>query len=112
MPYDEELAERVRDVLPDLEVTEQRMFGGLVFLVRRNMAVGVSREGNLLLRCDPAETDRHVSEPGATRMVMRGRAMDGWLRVSADAVADDPSLTRWVAVGTSYAASLPPKPPR
>ena len=109
MAYDEELAERIRGLLPDVPVTEQKMFGGLAFLVGGHMAVAASGKGGLMLRCDPADTERLVGEPGATRMEMRGKEMDGWLRVASDAVAEDNDLARWVAVGTSYAGSLPPK---
>jgi TfoX/Sxy family transcriptional regulator of competence genes len=109
MAYDEELAERVRGLLPDLPVAERRMFGGLAFLVGGHLAVAVSGQGGLMVRCDPADSDRLLTEPGATRMVMRGREMDGWLRVTSDAVADDEALERWIAVGTTYAAGLPPK---
>jgi TfoX/Sxy family transcriptional regulator of competence genes len=110
MAYDEALTERIRDLLPDLEVTERKMFGGLVFLVGGHMAVAASGKGGLMLRCDPADTERLVGEPGVSRMEMRGREMDGWLRVTGDAVADDGALSRWIEVGTSYAGSLPPKP--
>jgi TfoX N-terminal domain len=109
MAYDDELAERIRGLLPDLEVTEQKMFGGLAFLVGGHMAVAASGKGGLMLRCDPADTDRHVAEPGVSRMEMRGKEMDGWLRVTGDAVAADADLGRWIAVGTTYAESLPPK---
>lgn len=107
MAHDEALAERIRDLLPDREVTERRMFGGLAFMVGGHMAVVVSGQGGLMLRCDPAETDRWVAEPGVSRMAMRGKELDGWLRIPA--VADDGELERWVGVGTSYAGSLPPK---
>jgi hypothetical protein len=109
MAYDEELAERIRGLLPDAPVAEQKMFGGLAFLVGGHMAVAASGKGGLMLRCDPADSERLVSEPGASRMEMRGKEMDGWLRVTSEAVADDAALSRWIAVGTSYAASLPPK---
>jgi hypothetical protein len=109
MAYDEELAERIRGFLPDLPVTEKKMFGGLAFLVGGHMSVSASGRGGLMVHCDPAETDRLVREPGASRMEMRGREMDGWLRVTSAAVADDEVLQRWVVIGTSYAASLPPK---
>jgi hypothetical protein len=109
MAYDEELAERIRGLLPDVPVTEQKMFGGLAFLVGGHMAVAASGKGGLMLRCPPDESAQLVAEPGASRMEMRGKEMDGWLRVTADAVADDAVLARWVAVGTSYAASLPAK---
>jgi hypothetical protein len=109
MAYDEELAERIRGLLPGLPVTEQKMFGGLAFLVGGHMAVAASRMGGLMLRCDPADTEQHVAEAGVSRMEMRGKEMDGWLRVTRDAVAGDEELEHWIGVGTAYAASLPPK---
>ncbi len=107
MAYDEDLAERIRGLLPAVPVVERKMFGGLAFLLGGHMAVVASGKGGLMLRCDPADTERLVGEPGASRMVMRGKEMDGWLRVTTDAVADDDALTRWIAVGTAYAGSLP-----
>ncbi len=109
MAYDEELAERIRGLLPGVPVTEKKMFGGLAFLVGGNMAVAASGKGGIMLRCDPADSEKLVAEPGASRMEMRGKEMDGWVRVTGDAVADDAALSRWVGVGTSYAASLPAK---
>jgi TfoX/Sxy family transcriptional regulator of competence genes len=109
MAYDEELAERIRGLLPDLPVTEKKMFGGLAFLVGGHMSVSASGKGGLMLRCDPDESEKLLAEPGASRMEMRGKEMDGWLRVTSEAVADDRELQRWVDIGTSYAASLPPK---
>jgi hypothetical protein len=109
MAYDEVLAERIRGLLPDVPVTEQKMFGGLAFLVGGHMSVAASGRGGLMVRCDPADTERLVLEDGVTRMEMGGKEMDGWLRVTSAAVADDAVLSRWVGVGTSYARSLPPK---
>jgi TfoX/Sxy family transcriptional regulator of competence genes len=109
MAYEEELAERIRGLLPDVPVTEQKMFGGLAFLVGGHMAVAASGKGGLMLRCDPADTERLIGEVGASPFEMRGKEMAGWLRVTSDAVADDDDLQRWIAVGTSYAGSLPPK---
>lgn len=85
------------------------MFGGLAFLIGGNMSVSASGQGGLLLRCDPADTESLVSEPHADRFEMRGRAMDGWLRVESEGLETDDELQRWVAVGVSYARSLPPK---
>lgn len=110
MAYDEELAERVRaEVAGDQAMTEMRMFGGLAFLVGGHMAVAVSGQGGLMLRCDPDETEALLAERGAGPMVMRGKEMRGWLRVDADAVEDDEALRTWVQRGTAYARSLPPK---
>lgn len=110
MAYDEELADRVRELVEsEPGLTEKRMFGGLAFLVDGNMAVSASGQGGLLLRVDPAQTDSLVSEPHVRRFEMRGREMDGWLRVDASAVAADDDLRRWVRHGVGYARSLPPK---
>jgi TfoX/Sxy family transcriptional regulator of competence genes len=108
--YDEELAERIRELLAtDHDVVEKKMFGGLAFLIGGHMSVSASGQGGLLLRCDPEETDALVSQPHVRRFEMRGRAMDGWLRVDAEAVETQDELERWVAVGVDYARSLPPK---
>jgi TfoX/Sxy family transcriptional regulator of competence genes len=108
--YDEELAERIRELLAtDHDVTEKKMFGGLAFLIGGHMSVSASGRGGLLLRCDPEDTDALVGQPHVGRFEMRGRAMDGWLRVDAEAVESRDQLERWVAVGVDYARSLPPK---
>ncbi len=110
MAYDEELADRVRELLATHhDVVEKKMFGGLAFLIGGNMAVSASGQGGLLLRCDPAETETLISPPHVGRFEMRGRAMDGWLRVDAEAVENREELERWVAIGVDYAHSLPPK---
>ncbi|HEV7204274.1 MAG TPA: TfoX/Sxy family protein [Jatrophihabitans sp.] len=110
MAYDRELANRLREVLaaePDL--TEKAMFGGLAFLINGNMAVSASGRGGLLLRVDPADTEALGADPHAAPFVMRGRAMDGWLRIDVAGIDADADLQRWAAVGVTYARSLPPK---
>ena len=110
MAYDEDLAERIRALLPDgPEVSEMKMFGGLAFLFNGNMSVAASGQGGLMVRCAPDQTEALLEEPGAEHLVMRGRAMDGWLRVGSEAVRDDAALERWVRRGVGYARSLPPK---
>jgi len=108
--YDEDLADRIRALLAtDHDVVEKKMFGGLAFLIGGNMSVSASGQGGLLVRCDPDETESLVDEPHASRFEMRGRAMDGWLRVEWEGVENDAALKRWVDVGVGYARSLPPK---
>jgi hypothetical protein len=110
MAYDEDLANLIRELIgaePDL--TEQKMFGGLAFLIGGNMSVAASGQGGLLLRCDPEETDALVKKPHAARFEMRGREMDGWLRIAPEGVATKRQLEPWVKVGVGYARSLPPK---
>jgi hypothetical protein len=110
MAYDEDLAERIRErIAGEPGLTEKRMFGGLAFLINGNLAVSASGQGGLLLRIDPAESGSLVREPDVHRAVMRGREMDGWLRVNAATVERDDELDRWVREGVSYARSLPPK---
>jgi TfoX/Sxy family transcriptional regulator of competence genes len=110
MAYDEELADRIRELVGEQTgITEQRMFGGLAFLVRGNMAVAASGQGGLMVRVDPEESDSLVSSTPARPMVMRGRPMQGWLRVGSEHVGTKRELRRWVERGTGYARSLPAK---
>jgi TfoX/Sxy family transcriptional regulator of competence genes len=110
MAYDEDLANRIREIVAGEQgLTEKRMFGGLAFLIGGNMSVSASGQGGLLLRVDPAETEALLAEPHAQRFEMRGRSMDGWLRVEADGLRTKRELERWVARGIAYARSLPAK---
>jgi TfoX/Sxy family transcriptional regulator of competence genes len=107
--YDEALAARIREQVIGEPVEEKKMFGGLAFLLGGHMAVAASGQGGLMVRCSPDDTDALVAEPGVSRMEMRGKAMDGWLRVSSDVVEDDDALARWVDRGLDFARSLPSK---
>ncbi|HEY2180291.1 MAG TPA: TfoX/Sxy family protein [Solirubrobacteraceae bacterium] len=110
MAYDEDLANRIRELLSDEDgVTEMTMFGGLAFLLAGNMAVAASGQGGLLVRVDPGEGAELISRAGASPMVMRGREMAGWLRVDAQAVGTKRQLQAWVRRGVAYAGSLPAK---
>jgi hypothetical protein len=110
MAYDEALAGRIRELVSgEPALTEQKMFGGLAFLVGGNMAVAASGQGGLLVHVDPGESDRLVGTSSARLMEMRGRQMRGWLRVDADDVKTKRELSTWVGRGVSYARSLPAK---
>jgi TfoX/Sxy family transcriptional regulator of competence genes len=110
MAYDEELANRVRELIAAEEgVVERRMFGGLAFLIGGHMSVTVSGRGGLLLRCDPRETDRLLAKSHVSPFEMRGRPMDGWLRVAPEGVPTKRQLQPWVARGVRCARSLPAK---
>jgi|SRR5215203_2364032 len=109
MAYDEELAERVRDLLSARSnVTEKRMFGSNCFLLGGNLAVCV-REDELLVRLDPPDAEKAVGEEGVRVAEMGSRRMKGWVFVSAEKVEDDDGLAEWIDAGADYAASLPPK---
>ena len=108
--FDEDLADRIRELVgEEAGLSEMRMFGGLAFLVHGNMAVAARGRGGLMVRVDPAESDRLVASTPATPMVMRGREMAGWLRVPSADVATKRQLKPWVTRGVGYARSLPPK---
>jgi hypothetical protein len=108
--YDEALADRLREILYGEEgLTELRMFGGLAFLINGHMAVSASGQGGLLLRVDPADPRDLASRPGAQPFVMRGRAMEGWLRVGLDGIRTRTELEAWAEIGVAHARSLPPK---
>ena len=110
MAYDEELADRIRELLGgEADLTEKKMFGGLAFLVGGNMAVAASGQGGVLVRVDPAQSDTLVATTNARLMEMRGRQMQGWLRVGTEDLRTKRQLAKWVELGTTYARSLPPK---
>ena len=110
MAYDAALADRVREVLgPVRGVDEKRMFGGLAFLIGGNMAVAVSRQGGLMVRVPPDDTEKLLGRAHVSPMVMGGREVRGWVRVDADGVKSTPQLTAWVTRGADHARSLPAK---
>ncbi|HLI56671.1 MAG TPA: TfoX/Sxy family protein [Actinomycetota bacterium] len=110
MAYDEDLADRIR-VLLDGEpgVVEKKMFGGLAFLIGGHLAVSASGHGGILVRVDPADTDQHLASSTAEVAVMRGRPMDGWLRVAPGDLRTKQQLGKWVRLGIAHARSLPPR---
>jgi TfoX/Sxy family transcriptional regulator of competence genes len=110
MAYDEDLANRIRELIADEDsVTEKKMFGGLAFLVGGNMSVAASGQGGLMVRCDPERTSELLQKPHAKPFEMRGREMDGWLRVDDEGIKTKGQLEPWVRIGVEYARSLPAK---
>jgi TfoX/Sxy family transcriptional regulator of competence genes len=110
MAYDEDLANRLRELLADEDaITEKKMFGGLAFLLRGNMSVSASGKGGLLARIDPADTDAALARNHVTRMVMGGRSMDGWVRVAPEGIRTKRQLSAWVDRSLAFVRTLPPK---
>ncbi|MGH8996196.1 MAG: TfoX/Sxy family protein [Acidimicrobiales bacterium] len=110
MAVDAHLANRIRDIIgTERGLREQRMFGGVAFLINGNMAVAASGQGGLVLRVPPEDTEKLVKSPHADRLAMRGRAMNGWLRVDDEGVRTKRQLERWAGIGVTYARSLPKK---
>jgi TfoX/Sxy family transcriptional regulator of competence genes len=110
MAYDEGLAERIRGVLDEQPgVSEKRMFGGVAFLVKGHMSVGIVQD-KLMVRVGRESYDRVLKERHARRMDFTGRPMKGFVYVVPSGYETDADLQRWVHLGVSYVASLPPKP--
>ena len=110
MAYDEDLADRIRELIgSEPGVEEKRMFGGLGFMVHGNMSVAASGQGGLLVRVPPDDTEALAEGEHVEPMVMRGREMRGWLRVDTDGVRTNQQLEGWVQRGVAQAKSLPPK---
>jgi TfoX/Sxy family transcriptional regulator of competence genes len=110
MAYDEDLANRIRELLADeAAVSEQKMFGGLAFLLHGNMSVAASRNGGLLARVDPADTEACLARPHVALMEMGGRTMKGWLTIAPDGLKTKRELAAWVKRSVSFAKTLPPK---
>jgi TfoX/Sxy family transcriptional regulator of competence genes len=109
MAYDEMLAERIRGVLRGRDgVTEQKMFGGIAFMVGGNMAVGVIRD-DLMVRVGPDGHDAALPQSHVRVMDFANKPMRGMVYVGPEGVAADAELERWVGVGADFAATLPPK---
>ncbi len=110
MAYDEDLANRIRELLAAEDgVVEQRMFGGLAFLIGGHMAVAASGQGGLMARVAPEDTETLLAQEHVKPFEMRGRQMEGWLRVDDAGVRTQDRLQPWVQRGVAYARSLPPK---
>ncbi len=110
MAYDEDLADRIRELISaEADVTEQKMFGGLAFLIGGNMAVAASGQGGLMVRVDPEASDSLVASSAARPVGLGGQPMKGWLRGVLDDVRTKRQLTKWVRLGVTYTRSLPVK---
>jgi TfoX/Sxy family transcriptional regulator of competence genes len=109
MAYDEDLANRIRELLAGIPVTEKKMFGGLAFLVGGHMSIAASGQGGVLVHCEREETAALLEKPHARPMVMRGKEMEGWVRVDAEGVRTRRQLEPWVKRGVALAQSQPPK---
>jgi len=110
MPYDEDLANRLRELLAEEDaITERKMFGGLAFLLNGNMSVSASRHGGLLARIDPADTDAALARPHVSRMQMGGRMMDGWITVAPEGLKTKRALAAWVKRSVRFVRTLPAK---
>jgi len=110
MAYDEDLANRIRELLGAVRgITEKRMFGGLAFLLNGNMSVAASHRDGLLVRVPPGESEKLLERAHVEPMEMGGRELHGWLWVAPEGLKTKRQLAGWVDRGVGYAATLPAK---
>ena len=109
MAYDEGLAQRIRELLEDREeVEEKRMFGGVAWMVRGNLACGVHKE-SMIVRVGPDGYAAALEKPHVSVFDITGKPMKGWVMVAADGYESDTDLKDWVDRGVTFAFSLPAK---
>ena len=109
MAYDEGLAQRVREVIEDQPgYEEKKMFGGIGFLIRGNMACGVIRE-DLIIRVGADNYTESLLKPHVELFDLTGRAMTGWVIVKEPGYREEQALVDWTGQGVAYALTLPPK---
>jgi len=109
MAYDEGLAERLRDQFVDRPgITEKKMFGGLAFMYRGHMLVGILGD-SLMARVGPTEYADALKRPHVREMDFTGKPMKGYVYVDAAGFESDTGLSKWVGLCLRFNESLPPK---
>jgi TfoX/Sxy family transcriptional regulator of competence genes len=109
MPYNQELADRIRlelSALPSL--VEKKMFGGVGFLLNGNMACGV-HDQELIVRVGPERSAAALAQPHTRLFDMTGRPMSGWIVVDPPGCQSQADLQAWLSQGIEFARTLPPK---
>jgi TfoX/Sxy family transcriptional regulator of competence genes len=101
------LADRLRAVLPAKDLSEQKMFGGVGFMLKGNMIAGASKRG-LLLRVGKERYRDALARTGVRPMEMRGRPVEGYVRVDAASLSDM-ALRDWINLARAFVKTLPPK---
>lgn len=109
MAFDEVLAQRIRVLMQDdKDIEEKKLFGGIGFLARGNMACGVHKD-QLMVRVGPEAHEEAMDQPFTSPFDITGRPMKGWLLVQPPGFENDSDLEKWVDRGLAFARSLPAK---
>ena len=107
MAYDEGVAQRLREALGSRDdVVEKRMFGGIAFMVRGHMCVGVIGE-SMMARVGPARYTDALRRAHAREMDFTGRPMTGFVHVAPEGFEADTAFRDWVALCLDFVATLP-----
>ncbi len=109
MPYDEGVAERIRQALSRRDdVVEKKMFGGIAFMVSGHMAAGTATK-DLMLRVGPDAYEEALAQPHAREMDFTKRPLRGFVYVAPEGFAEDADLERWLQKAIDFVETLPPK---
>jgi TfoX/Sxy family transcriptional regulator of competence genes len=108
MSTDQDLVPRMRTLLAGVgSVGEMKMFGGIAFMLNGNMLASASKRG-LMLRVGKDQAPHALTRPGTRQIEMRGRPMEGYIRVDP-AGLDDKTLRDWLELATAFVKTLPVK---
>jgi TfoX/Sxy family transcriptional regulator of competence genes len=109
MAYDEGLGQRVRELLTETpDLVEKKMFGGIGYIVRGNMACGIHKD-SLVVRVGPERYQEALAHPHSRPFDITGRPMTGWVMIAPEGCDSEADLSRWVRSGVDFALTLPPK---
>ena len=109
MAYDEGLAQRIEKALGGQpELVGKKMFGGIGYMLRGNMACGINQE-SLIVRVGPEQYQKALDHPHTRPFDMTGRPMKGWVMVRPEGTQSDTDLEDWIRQGVEFALTLPAK---
>ncbi len=102
MAYNQTLANRIRELLQDLEnVEEKEMMGGLAFMVNDKMCVGVWKD-DLMCRIDPDQQEEALEKTGCRIMDFTGKPMKGWVLVDDSGIRNLNEMNYWMGLALEY----------
>ena len=106
MVYDETLAERIRKIVKKYRsVDEKKMFGGIAFLLKGKMFVGITKN-DLLVRVGPERNDEALKRPHALPMDFTGKPMKGFIYVAPAGIKTDKALADWIEMAKDFVLTL------
>ena len=109
MAYDETLAKRLSQLIAQRDdFYQQKMFGGVGFLLRGNMCFGVYKN-DLILRLGEEQAQKALKKANTKPFDITGRAMKGWVMVTPDGMKSENTLRRWVTQAIDFVSQLPGK---
>jgi TfoX/Sxy family transcriptional regulator of competence genes len=111
MSYDKRLAERIDQIIEGLtfgDYAARKMFGGIGYMVKRNMACGILVD-SLIVRVGEEAYEHALEQAGVSEFLNNGRPMTGWVMVEKSVLGNDQVLKEWIGQGVAFALSLPVK---